>query len=1444
MRKQNTALTRFGRKVKGSYQSYGLSVKLTFVVILGLCFVFIWSVFSSSSYSVAYQRDTFDDIREPISSANKKKVSSLSPSTKKEQAHNKKLKHRSNSVEKKKKRVDGSLPSKHKNEKVGAARKRKGEDLKLPKKVEEILDQELEGSDSEEEKIENDKQEEEKKVVEGKENEKEKTESDKQEGEGVDGKENEKEEIESNKEGVDGKENEKEEIESNKEEGEGDGKEEGESNGELANSEELDQVDEDEKSRDNGKKKKYLGPIFDPKAHYTWNLCSTRSKHNYIPCIDFESASGKLHNFRHHERSCPRAPQMCLVPLPPDGYETPVSWPESKSKILYKNVAHPKLAAFVKKGSWVVESGEYLTFPMNQSIPKGGIQHYLDFIEEMAPDIEWGKNIRVVLDIGCKDSSFGASLLEKDVLTLTLGLKDDLVDLAQVALERGFPAAVTPFGTRRLPFPSGVFDAIHCGDCHASWHSNGGKHLIEMNRILRPGGYFILSSKRTSIEVEEAMSTLTASICWNILADKTDEISDIRIKLYQKPQANDIYRLRRKKVPPLCQANENPDASWHVSIKSCLHTLPESIEQRGTEWPEEWPKRLETFPDWMNSREKLIADSEHWKAIVNNSYLVGLGIDWSNIRNVMDMKAINGGFAAALAQHKVWVMNVVPEHAPNTLPIVFERGLVGVYHDWCEAFGTYPRSYDLLHADHLFSRLKNRCKHPIVIVVEMDRILRPGGWGIIRDKVEILDPLEKILRSLHWEIRMTFTKDKEGILCAQKSMWRPPNMPLSLSSYPTRLAILTLLSATTVYFFYKSRRHVIKRLNPKKNQNPNLKTPKGKLFFISQTNTSKTLAQKLHTLLKLNGFDFDLVDPKDYEPEDLHKESFVLIIASTWDDGKPPKNAGFFVDWLNESADDFRVGSLLLSKCKFAIFGVGSGSYGETFNAVARDFSRKLRKLGGVEVLGLCEGDVDEGNLDEVFGKWSKRVVGVLSNLGENGGYIGNGVVGDDGSEDEVASEGDDDEEYDDDDDEFEENEKESGIVDLEDIAGKGPSRKKGGVGDNKLVNGKSNGGVVNGEKKAMVTPVIRASLEKQGYKIIGSHSGVKLCRWTKSQLRGRGGCYKHSFYGIESHRCMEATPSLACANKCVFCWRHHTNPVGKSWTWKMDDPIEIVNTAIDLHTKMIKQMKGVPGVKAERLSEGLSPRHCALSLVGEPIMYPEINSLIDELHKRRISTFLVTNAQFPDKIKLLRPITQLYVSVDAGTKDSLKAIDRPLFGDFWERFLDSLKALKEKEQRTVYRLTLVKGWNAEEVDAYSSLFSIGKPDFVEIKGVTYCGSSATSKLTMENVPWHADVREFSEALAKKSNGEYEVACEHVHSCCVILAKVDKFKIDGQWFTWIDYEKFHDLVASGRPFTSKDYMAPTPSWAVYGADEGGFDPEQLRYKKERRHGSSRKENGS
>ncbi|KAG6555532.1 hypothetical protein Mapa_002767 [Marchantia paleacea] len=625
----------------------------------------------------------------------------------------------------------------------------------------------------------------------------------------------------------------------------------------------------------------------------------------------------------------------------------------------------------------------------------------------------------------------------------------------------------------------------------------------------------------------------------------------------------------------------------------------------------------------------------------------------------------------------------------------------------------------------------------------------------------------------------------------------------------------------------------------------------GKILFVSETGTSQKLAENLGNQLLDRKVAVKVVDARSYEPEDLAKESLVIIIASTWSEGKAPKNGSYLLQWLDESSEDFRVGSGLLQNCSVAIFGVGSSVYGENFNAVAKAFESHLTALGAQLILASGEGDEDVGNVEEQFEIWSQSLVDHIRGTGAGSVIapsIENVLVS---KENETLMEQMV-EIYDTDTDE-EDKENADTLVDLEDMAGalgstvntKDP-KKKGFVRKGKK---NAQGGQAkkvekyfqtsNGDdRKEMVTPVLRANLEKQGYKILGSHSGVKLCRWTKSQLRGRGGCYKHSFYGIESHRCMETTPSLACANKCVFCWRHHTNPVGKSWRWKMDDPVEIVSAALDQHASMIKQMKGVPGVKPERLQEGMTPRHCALSLVGEPIMYPEINTLVDELHKRRISSFLVTNAQFPDRITQLSPVTQLYVSVDAATKEKLKAIDRPLFSDFWERFTDSLTALRDKSQRTVYRLTLVKGWNVAEIDAYVELLRLGQPDFIEIKGVTYCGSTATSSLTMENVPWHQDVKDFAEAMVGATNGEYELSCEHVHSCCVLLAKVSKFKKDGNWYTWIDYEKFHDLVASGEPFSSEDYMMQTPSWAVYGAEEGGFDPKEVRVKKERRHGAS------
>jgi len=259
-----------------------------------------------------------------------------------------------------------------------------------------------------------------------------------------------------------------------------------------------------------------------------------------------------------------------------------------------------------------------------------------------------------------------------------------------------------------------------------------------------------------------------------------------------------------------------------------------------------------------------------------------------------------------------------------------------------------------------------------------------------------------------------------------------------------------------------------------------------------------------------------------------------------------------------------------------------------------------------------------------------------------------------------------------------------------------------------------------------------------------------------------------------------------------------------------------------------------------ERLNEAFNVKHCALSLVGEPIMYPRINELLKALHDRGISSYLVTNAQFPERIEQLDPVTQLYVSVDASTRDSLKAIDRPLFKDFWERFIGSLQAMKTKQQRTVYRMTLVKSWNMEETEGYAELIELGQPDFIEIKAVTYCGKSDASSLTMQNVPWHKEVCNYGEALCKRLSERqllpynYSIATEHEHSCCILIAREDKFKVNNTWHTWIDYDKFNQLIQDfyadrSKAFTSVDYMAPTPEWALYQSPSHGFDPEEQRW---------------
>ena len=645
------------------------------------------------------------------------------------------------------------------------------------------------------------------------------------------------------------------------------------------------------------------------------------------------------------------------------------------------------------------------------------------------------------------------------------------------------------------------------------------------------------------------------------------------------------------------------------------------------------------------------------------------------------------------------------------------------------------------------------------------------------------------------------------------------------------------------------------------------------IFFSSLTGTTESYARQLmtklqpksseqpSTILEPHLHDLSYIDYDDFfitlpKPEDssITIHYFYIFLIPTYNIDSVLNT---FLEHLQETHNDFRIDTAPLSNLLgYSVFGFGDKegwpSEEEGFCSQAKEVDKWMAKLSGRKrAFPLGMGDV-KSDVVERFAEWSVGMEEALDFIIKVGG-LGEGVPGSgnamESDEEDIA----------------EDEEPISGLnpgaIKLQESLNRRKRDKISNVDDLEDLGNRASSEATSADfasestfplaidfttstttskappaLKAMVptTSPTYTALTKQGYSIIGTHSGVKICRWTKSALRGRGSCYKHSFYGIASHLCMETTPSLSCSNKCVFCWRHGTNPVGTTWRWQVDRPELIFQGAKAAHLKKIKMMRGVPGVRAERFQEAMKIRHCALSLVGEPIFYPHINAFLALLHAEHISSFLVCNAQHPDQLAALGPVTQLYVSIDASNRESLRKIDRPLHRDFWERFNRCLDILREKRfaMRTVFRLTLVKGFNiADEVAGYADLVEKGLPCFVEIKGVTYCGtsSSAGAGLTMQNVPFYSEVVEFVEALnavLEERGLGYGIAAEHAHSCCVLLAS-ERFRVNGKWHTLIDYEKFFECLESGKSFKPEDYMgAETPEWATWG--RGGFDPRDER----------------
>ncbi|OAT05224.1 flavodoxin and radical SAM domain-containing protein [Blastomyces gilchristii SLH14081] len=602
------------------------------------------------------------------------------------------------------------------------------------------------------------------------------------------------------------------------------------------------------------------------------------------------------------------------------------------------------------------------------------------------------------------------------------------------------------------------------------------------------------------------------------------------------------------------------------------------------------------------------------------------------------------------------------------------------------------------------------------------------------------------------------------------------------------------------------------------------------VFYASLTGATETYAKSFcdrlqkasHPLLENNG-------KTNILPPELHDLSYIELDDYFITAPKPPESApntrflyciliptynidtmiNTFLGHLDDTHNDFRIDTSALSGLVgYSVFGFGDRegwpTEEEGFCSQAKAVDRWMAKLTGKKrtyPLGMV--DVKGDNIQKVLNEWCDGLTDVMFDVMTSGG-LGEGVRG---SGDPVES---DEEDIDDDGEDINENGenrrnkgKNEQIMDLEDINFGGSNSRNAFANAQPLPVDFTTQSRAQASKPASQLEMVPtssptyAALTKQGYTIVGSHSATNV-------------------YSVGA---TEQTPlELPGAGKWIL----------------------LISFLMELRLNTIRKLKCFVVClvfRAERFAEAMSIRHCALSLVGEPIFYPHINKFLSLLHNDRISSFLVCNAQHPDELAALHRVTQLYVSIDASNRDSLRKIDRPLHRDFWERFQRCLDILREKRylQRTVYRLTLVKGFNVdEEAAGYADLVEKGLPCFVEVKGVTFCGTStsASAGLTMQNVPFYEEVVTFVVALnaelTRRGLG-YGIAAEHKHSCCALLAS-NRFYVNDRWHTRIDYDKFFTLLEKekneGIPFRPEDYMRETEEWALWG--NGGFDPKDTR----------------
>ncbi len=272
-----------------------------------------------------------------------------------------------------------------------------------------------------------------------------------------------------------------------------------------------------------------------------------------------------------------------------------------------------------------------------------------------------------------------------------------------------------------------------------------------------------------------------------------------------------------------------------------------------------------------------------------------------------------------------------------------------------------------------------------------------------------------------------------------------------------------------------------------------------------------------------------------------------------------------------------------------------------------------------------------------------------------------------------------------------------------------------------------------------------RELLIKQQYRLYNDHAAVKLCHWLKESLIHGRHCYKQDFYGIESHRCLQMTPAInECSHCCSFCWRVQERDFEvKEWA----EPKEMLDSLIAHQRLLISGFKGDARCSKKMFEEASNPNQVAISLAGEPITYPYLSEFIKECRRRSMTTFLVTNGTYPERLESLENMpTQLYVTIAAPNEEVYKRVCRPKMKDGWEKIMKTLDLLPSLDTRTVIRHTLVKDLNFGWVDEYGKLDKRGDPDLIEPKGYVFVGASR-QRLSLTSMPSFEEMKDFSSQL-------------------------------------------------------------------------------------------------